>query len=133
MSELARAPKRAKGGPLLSALLPGLPQLLAGRWGTGWMALIVWAGSLWIVATRFGRMGSLAAGAWDERLAVATIRILELLVFELGTGRHLQRIDHGDGSVVGLGWPEGAAASRYTGSGTSGRWNHHVVDTIGGG
>ena len=73
MSELARAPKRAKGGRLLSALLPGLPQLLAGRWGTGWMALIVWAGSLWIVTTRFGRMGSLAAGAWDERLAVATL------------------------------------------------------------
>ncbi len=30
----------ANGGRVLSAVLPGLPQLLAGRWGAGAMALL---------------------------------------------------------------------------------------------
>jgi hypothetical protein len=45
-----------KGGRGLSAFLPGLPQLLAGRWGGGVAALMVWVGGLWILMTRSGRV-----------------------------------------------------------------------------
>jgi len=57
----------------LSAFLPGLPQLLAGRWGAGATALLLWAGSLAIVATRPSRVGAALTGSWDEQLAVATL------------------------------------------------------------
>jgi peptide/nickel transport system permease protein len=57
----------------LSAVLPGLPQLLAGRWGAGGTALLVWLGLLVVLATRFGRVIAGVGGAWDERLAVGTL------------------------------------------------------------
>ena len=62
-------------GRLLSAGLPGLPQLLRGRWGAGSMALLTWLGMLWIVGTRWGRVRVAVGGDWDERLAVATLVI----------------------------------------------------------
>lgn len=61
------------GRRVLSALLPGLSQLLAGRWGAGALALVVWVGSLAVLATRPGRVAAAAGGAWDERLAVGTL------------------------------------------------------------
>jgi len=60
---------------MLSAVLPGLPQALAGRWGAGTMALLVFVGFLWVVLTRFGRVAAALGGAWDERLAVATLLV----------------------------------------------------------
>jgi peptide/nickel transport system permease protein len=60
-------------GRALSAALPGLPQLLAGRWGVGAMALLTWLGMLWIVATRSGRVWGAVGGGWDDRLAVFTV------------------------------------------------------------
>ena len=57
----------------LSAVLPGLPQLLAGRWGAGGTALLVWLGLLIVLVTRFGRVAAGVGGAWDERLAVGTL------------------------------------------------------------
>ena len=59
----------------LSAVAPGLPQLLAGRWGTGGTAFLVWISFLWLAAGRPGRVGAAAAGSWDERLAVLTLAV----------------------------------------------------------
>jgi len=64
---------RARGGRVLSALLPGFPQLLTGRWGTGGTALLVWAACLWILMARMGRVVAAFSGAWDQRLAVGTL------------------------------------------------------------
>lgn len=64
---------RERGGRPLSGVLPGLPQLLAGRWGAGGAALLTWTGLLWIVVARFGRLTGAIAGSWDEQLAAATV------------------------------------------------------------
>ena len=53
---------RARGGKGLSAVLPGIPQLLAGRWGAGGTAALAWIGLLWIAFTRPGRMGEALGG-----------------------------------------------------------------------
>jgi peptide/nickel transport system permease protein len=72
MSEAAARP-RIKGGRGTSALLPGVPQLLAGRWGAGATALLVWLTSLWVLLTRPGRVATAIVGTWDQRLAVGTL------------------------------------------------------------
>ncbi|MEX2465843.1 MAG: ABC transporter permease [Gemmatimonadota bacterium] len=61
------------GGRPLSAVLPGAPQLLAGRWGAGLAALLAWAGSWWVLLARWGRVRAAVDGAWDEQLAVAVV------------------------------------------------------------
>ena len=43
---------RVRGSRALSVVLPGLPQLLAGRWGAGGAALLLWIGLLAVVGTR---------------------------------------------------------------------------------
>lgn len=58
---------------VLSAIAPGLPQLLAGRWGSGLTALLTWSGLLVIAGTRFERVVRAPGGAWDERLALFTL------------------------------------------------------------
>ena len=63
----------SRGGRPLSALLPGLPQLLAGRWGAGTAALLLWVGLLSIVLLAFDRVAAAVGGAWDERLALGTV------------------------------------------------------------
>ena len=74
MSEsVARA--HAKGGRGLSAVLPGLGQLLAGRWGVGTMALTVWLGFVWVVVARRHVVLEAIGGAWGE---------LQLLLRQLG-------------------------------------------------
>ena len=73
MSELGGVGPRAKGGRALSAVLPGLPQLLAGRWGAGTMALLVWLGFTVVAMGQSDRVLAFLAGTWDERLAVATL------------------------------------------------------------
>ena len=70
---VGRSQATSRGGRLLSAFLPGLPQLLAGRWGLGVAALLTWVGLLWIVVARPGRVASALGGAWDEQLAVGTL------------------------------------------------------------
>jgi peptide/nickel transport system permease protein len=57
----------------LSAALPGLPQLLAGRWGVGATALLTWLGLVAVLSTRTGRVRAAVGGAWDDKLAVATL------------------------------------------------------------
>jgi len=67
----ASASPRHRGGRWLSAALPGLPQLLAGRWGAGISALLAWGGGIEIVVSRTDRVREALTGTWDERLAVA--------------------------------------------------------------
>ncbi len=90
MSEAVLAAPRIRGGRALSAVLPGLPQLLVGRWGTGGMALLVWVACLWILVTRPGRVGAALGGAWDERLAAGTL-VASLLASWLWSWRDVVR------------------------------------------
>jgi peptide/nickel transport system permease protein len=64
---------RARGGRGLAAVLPGAPQLAAGRWGAGGTALLVWLGCSWVLVTRFGRVSAALGGSWDEQLALGTL------------------------------------------------------------
>jgi peptide/nickel transport system permease protein len=57
----------------LSALCPGLPQLLARRWGAGTMAALTWLGMVSIVVFRWTDIPGAVAGPWDEKLAIATL------------------------------------------------------------
>ena len=66
---------RTRGGPLLSAVLPGAPQLLAGRLGAGLAALLVWAGLLGVVIFRWDRVRAAPAGSLDDRIALAAVLI----------------------------------------------------------
>lgn len=63
---------RGRGGVLLSVLLPGAPQLLAGRFLAGGGVLGVWLGLLWVAAVRWERLASAASGPLDHRVALAT-------------------------------------------------------------
>ncbi|HET9949959.1 MAG TPA: ABC transporter permease [Longimicrobiales bacterium] len=60
---------------MLSAVLPGLPQILAGRWGAGVTALLVWVGGLAVLLASPGRVAAAAGGEGDERLAVLTLAL----------------------------------------------------------
>lgn len=64
--------RRVVGGRGLSTVLPGAPQLLAGRWGVGAAALLAWVGFLWLLVARWDRVRAGVGGPWDEQLAVAT-------------------------------------------------------------
>jgi peptide/nickel transport system permease protein len=59
----------------LSLVLPGLPQLLSGRWGAGAMALLTWLGMIAILLLRHERLVAAVSGSWDEQLALATVII----------------------------------------------------------
>ena len=65
--------RRGVGGRRLSAVLPGVGQVLSGRWGSGGTAALVWLGFLWILVTRWDRVRGAVAGPWDARLAVMTL------------------------------------------------------------
>jgi len=64
---------RSESGRLLSAVLPGLPQLLAGRWAAGGSALAVWTGLLVVAGMRGAKIPAALDGGWDERIAVLTL------------------------------------------------------------
>ena len=69
----ASLPSRVRGGRALSAVLPGVGQLAAGRWGAGGTASMVWLGCLTVLVTRADRLPAALAGAWDEKLAVVAL------------------------------------------------------------
>ncbi len=65
---------RTRGGALLSALLPGAPQLAAGRWGTGGFALLTWLASWAVLLLRFERVvAAVVVGGTDDRVALVTL------------------------------------------------------------
>ena len=64
---------RGHGGRALSAILPGAPQLLAGRLGAGLAALLVWIGLVVVAVLRRERVAGALAGSLDDHLALATL------------------------------------------------------------
>ena len=67
--------RRIRGGSGLSMALPGMPQLMAGRIGAGGAALLLWLGSLAILALRWERVRAAPGGELDERIALATLAL----------------------------------------------------------
>ncbi len=59
-----------RGGVFLSALLPGGPQLLAGRWLPGIGALLLWGGLFLTLVLRWDRVVAAPSGRLDERVAL---------------------------------------------------------------
>ena len=51
---------RTRRARLLAGALPGFPQILDGRWGSGLFALLAWALGLWTLFARWERV----AGGW---------------------------------------------------------------------
>ena len=62
-----------RGGQALSAVLPGLPQLVAGRWAVGGFGLIVWISFLGVLLTRWARFAAAWGGPLDHRIASLTV------------------------------------------------------------
>ncbi len=57
----------------LSAVLPGFPQMLKGRWGVGGMSLTVWIGLLGVLLTRWARFAAGWGGPIDHQIASLTV------------------------------------------------------------
>ena len=62
-----------RGGVSLSAVLPGFPQVLKGRWGAGGMSLTVWIGLLGVLLTRWARFAAGWGGPLDHQIASLTV------------------------------------------------------------
>lgn len=73
MTERGNELPRAVGGVALSAVLPGLGQILAGRRAVGAGALGIWLSFLLIAGTRFSRVRAAVRGPWDAKLAVVVL------------------------------------------------------------
>jgi peptide/nickel transport system permease protein len=73
MSEDGAVHGLRRGGAPLTAILPGAPQLLAGRWGAGTVALLVWLGSWWVLIARRHSLADVWAAGWDGPLAITTL------------------------------------------------------------
>ena len=55
---------RGRGGLALSAVFPGLPQLMVGRWGVGGLSLIVWIGLSSLLVTQWARFAAGWGANW---------------------------------------------------------------------
>lgn len=62
-----------RGARLMSALLPGLPQLIGGRLLGGSVLGAIWLLHLAVLITSLGSVGEAVRGPLDEKLAVATL------------------------------------------------------------
>jgi hypothetical protein len=65
--------ERGWGGPRLSVVFPGLPQLLKGRWGVGGLGLMVWLGLLAVLLCRWARFAAGWGGPLDHQVASITV------------------------------------------------------------
>jgi len=61
------------GGVSLSAVLPGFPQVLKGRWGVGGMSLTVWIGLLGVLLTSWAQFVAGWGGSLDHQIASLTV------------------------------------------------------------
>ena len=61
------------GGRPLASVLPGMPQLLEGRWGSGGMALLTWVGMLSVLLLWPDRIVAAVGGSLDDRVALLTL------------------------------------------------------------
>ena len=64
---------RGRRGVSLSAVLPGFPQVLKGRWGVGGVSLTVWIGLLGVLLTRWARFAAGWGGPLDHQIASLTV------------------------------------------------------------
>jgi peptide/nickel transport system permease protein len=71
-----RRGRRSRGGVLFSSVLPGLPQLLAGRIAGGGYVLALWLGCVWILLARTDRLLAAPGEGWEVRLAAAVLVLL---------------------------------------------------------
>lgn len=112
MSDAARQGSgvNSRRAALLSAVLPGLPQLLGGRWGVGVTSLLVWVGFLAVVATRWGRFAAAWGGPLDHVIAAITV-VLGLGGAWIWSMRDVGRSDRCGGDGVGQ-WQLAVAAFR---------------------
>ena len=62
-----------RGGVVLSAFFPGLPQLVAGRWGVGGLGLTVWIAFVGLLLTRWARFAAGWGGPLDHKIAALTV------------------------------------------------------------
>ena len=65
--------ERGLSGTPLSVVLPGLPQLLRGRWGVGGLGLMVWLGLLAVLLGRWTRFAAGWGGPLDHQIASITV------------------------------------------------------------
>lgn len=87
-----RARPRFRGDRRVGLLLPGLPQLLAGRMSAGGYSLALWTALLVLAVLRWERVRGAPTGAWDEQLALATLLLTLGAIWlwslrDLGKGR----------------------------------------------
>jgi peptide/nickel transport system permease protein len=75
--------------PLLSAVAPGVPQLLRGRIGAGSLALLLWATLLVVLVARWARVAAAPSGPWDAR--VALVALVAALACTAGWSLHEDR------------------------------------------
>lgn len=59
----------------LGLVLPGVPQLAAGRWGAGSCALMVWIGGLTVIAFRSSAVLAVETYSLDEWVALGTLTL----------------------------------------------------------
>jgi peptide/nickel transport system permease protein len=69
----ASARPRFRGGPGLALLLPGLPQLLAGRVASGGYALFLWLALVGLTGWRWDRVAGAPAGPLDHQIALLVL------------------------------------------------------------
>ncbi|MGW8264892.1 MAG: ABC transporter permease [Longimicrobiales bacterium] len=62
-------------GRRVGMLLPGVPQLLRGRWLGGGTALALWVALLGLAVARFSRVSAALAGGLDARIALLTLLV----------------------------------------------------------
>jgi peptide/nickel transport system permease protein len=75
-AEPAERRSRFRGPAALTALLPGLPQLLAGRVASGGYALLLWAALLFLAVVRAERVTGAWSGPLDHQIALATLFVM---------------------------------------------------------
>ena len=90
---VAPAARRTRRARSLSVVLPGAPQLLAGRVGTGLAALVVWVGLLAVLALGWERVVAAPGGSLDDRVAVATL-VMGLATAWIWSLRDVARGEH---------------------------------------
>ena len=64
---------KAGTGVVVSAFLPGLPQLVAGRWGVGGLSLTVWIAFVGLLVTGSARFVAGWGGPLDHQIASLTV------------------------------------------------------------
>jgi peptide/nickel transport system permease protein len=62
-------------GRVLAGVLPGMPQILEGRWGAGLFALLAWALGVWTLLVRWERVSALPYGSLGEWVALPTLLV----------------------------------------------------------